>query len=166
MQNAGADSRHDGDDRDDSGCALRRQVHPRHRPSGPQVIEGWHGVAYGKPLMRTREYIDIVRKVLARQAPMEHKGEHYQISVQRPGRQRIRQTAEEHPAWPRRHENLHSIDQSEGIALSAEVADGLIPVWMNPERFDLYKPQLDAGFAKAGGGKSYDISTSRRSCNA
>ncbi len=48
-------------------------------PSGPQVVEGWHGVPYGKPLMRTREYISIVRKVLAREAPLEHSGEHYQI---------------------------------------------------------------------------------------
>ena len=48
-------------------------------PSGPQVIEGWHGVPYGKPLARTREYIEIVRKMLAREAPLQHQGEHYQI---------------------------------------------------------------------------------------
>src|SRR5581483_9156636 len=47
-------------------------------PSGPQVVEGWHGVPYGKPLQRTREYIEIVRKVLAREAPVEHRGEHYE----------------------------------------------------------------------------------------
>jgi alkanesulfonate monooxygenase SsuD/methylene tetrahydromethanopterin reductase-like flavin-dependent oxidoreductase (luciferase family) len=48
-------------------------------PSGPQVIEGWHGMPYGKPLVRTREYIEIVRKVFSREAPLTHKGEHYQI---------------------------------------------------------------------------------------
>src|SRR5262245_36128151 len=48
-------------------------------PSGPQVIEGWHGMAYGKPLTRTREYIAVVRKVLAREAPLQYDGEHYQI---------------------------------------------------------------------------------------
>src|ERR1051325_8500135 len=48
-------------------------------PSGPQVVEGWHGVAYGKPLVRTREYVDIVRQIWAREKPLEHKGEHYQI---------------------------------------------------------------------------------------
>jgi alkanesulfonate monooxygenase SsuD/methylene tetrahydromethanopterin reductase-like flavin-dependent oxidoreductase (luciferase family) len=48
-------------------------------PSGPQVVEGWHGVAYGKPLTRTREYVSIVRQILRREAPLEHKGEHYQI---------------------------------------------------------------------------------------
>src|SRR5271166_1952349 len=48
-------------------------------PSGPQVIEGWHGVAYGKPLTRTREYVTIIRQILAREAPLEFKGEHYEI---------------------------------------------------------------------------------------
>src|SRR5215470_17603670 len=48
-------------------------------PSGPQVVEGWHGVPYGKPLTRTREYIEIVRKIFAREAPLQHQGEHYQI---------------------------------------------------------------------------------------
>src|ERR1700747_2736851 len=48
-------------------------------PSGPQVVEGWHGVAYGKPLARTKEYIEIVRKVFAREAALMHRGEHYEI---------------------------------------------------------------------------------------
>src|ERR1043166_7715445 len=54
-------------------------------PSGPQVVEGWHGVAYGKPLLRTREYISIVRQIFAREHPLEHKGEHYQIPYTGPG---------------------------------------------------------------------------------
>src|SRR5438270_9157655 len=48
-------------------------------PSGPQVVEGWHGVAYGKPLLRTREYIEIIRKIAGRAAPLTYEGEHYQI---------------------------------------------------------------------------------------
>ena len=54
-------------------------------PSGPQVIEGWHGVAYGKPLGRTKEYIAIIRKALAREAPLTFQGEHYQIPYAGPG---------------------------------------------------------------------------------
>jgi alkanesulfonate monooxygenase SsuD/methylene tetrahydromethanopterin reductase-like flavin-dependent oxidoreductase (luciferase family) len=50
-------------------------------PSGPHVIEGWHGLPYGKPLTRTKEYIEIVRKVFAREAPLQHRGEHYQIPM-------------------------------------------------------------------------------------
>src|SRR5437764_5323947 len=48
-------------------------------PSGPQVVEGWHGVPYGKPLQRTREYIEIVRKIVTRAEPLTYEGEHYQI---------------------------------------------------------------------------------------
>ncbi|MFP6607745.1 MAG: LLM class flavin-dependent oxidoreductase, partial [Myxococcota bacterium] len=48
-------------------------------PSGPQVVEGWHGVAYGRPLTRTKEYISIIRKILAREERLTHEGFHYQI---------------------------------------------------------------------------------------
>ena len=54
-------------------------------PSGPQVVEGWHGVAYGKPLLRTREYIQIIRKILERNEPLAYAGEHYQIPFAGPG---------------------------------------------------------------------------------
>jgi hypothetical protein len=47
--------------------------------SGPQVVEGWHGVAYGRPLQRTREYVEIVRAALERSAPLQYRGEEYQI---------------------------------------------------------------------------------------
>jgi F420-dependent oxidoreductase-like protein len=125
-------------------------------PSGPQVVEGWHGVAYGKPLTRTREYVQIVRKILAREEPLEFKGEHYEIPYHGPGAsglgkplKSILHGRKDLPIY------TASIGPA-GIACSAEVADGLIPVWMNPERWDLLAPHLEAGFAKAGGGKSLD----------
>ncbi len=123
-------------------------------PSGPQVVEGWHGTAYGKPLTRTREYIDILRKIFAREAPVEHKGEHYQVPYDGPKSSGLGK-----PLKSILHGRADlpiftaSIGPA-GIACSAEVADGLIPVWMNPERFDLLEPALEKGFAKAGGGKS------------
>ena len=46
-------------------------------PSGPQVSEGWYGVPYAKPWGRTREYIEVVREIIAREGPLEHQGEHY-----------------------------------------------------------------------------------------
>ena len=52
--------------------------------SGPQVAEGWHGQAWGKPLTRTREYVEIVRAILRREAPLEHHGEHYDIPYSGP----------------------------------------------------------------------------------
>ena len=123
-------------------------------PSGPQVVEGWHGVAYGKPLTRTREYVSILRKILAREAPLTHEGEHYQIPFAGPGA-----TGLGKPLKSILHGRADlpiftaSIGPA-GVACSGEVADGLIPVWMNPERFDLFEPSLEKGFAKAGGGKS------------
>jgi F420-dependent oxidoreductase-like protein len=125
-------------------------------PSGPQVVEGWHGVAYGKPLTRTREYVSIVRKILAREGPLTHQGEHYRIPYDGPGA-----TGLGKPLKSILHGRADlpiftaSIGPA-GIACSAEVADGLIPVWMNPERFDLFEEPLQKGFAKAGGGKGLD----------
>jgi F420-dependent oxidoreductase-like protein len=123
-------------------------------PSGPQVVEGWHGVAYGKPLTRTREYVQIIRKILAREEPLEFKGEHYEIPYRGPGAtglgkplKSILHGRKDLPIY------TASIGPA-GIACSAEVADGLIPVWMDPTRWDLFEPHLQAGFQKAGGGKS------------
>jgi len=118
-------------------------------PSGPQVVEGWHGVAYGKPLTRTKEYIQIIRKILERKEPVEFKGEIYQIPYTGPGA-----TGLGKPLKSILHGNAKlpiytaSISPN-GVACSAEVADGLLPVWMNPERMDLFRPDLDKGFAKA-----------------
>src|SRR2546423_14694443 len=59
-------------------------------PSGPQVVEGWHGVAVGKPIGRTREYVAIIRQGLERKAPLEHHGEPYDIPYAGPGATRLR----------------------------------------------------------------------------
>ena len=123
-------------------------------PSGPQVVEGWYGASYARPLTRMREYIDIVRQVFAREAPVQYDGYHYRL--------------------PYRGENstnlgkplksiLHSDPNTKiytaaitegGIRLAAELADGFFPVWMNPERYDLFAPAINAGLAAAGNGKS------------
>ena len=118
-------------------------------PSGPQVVEGWHGVAYGKPLTRTREYISIIRKILAREAPVEFKGEEYQVPYTGPGATGLGKPLKSILHGRKDLEIYTASIGPAGIECSAEVADGLIPVWMNPERFDLLQPHLDKGFAKA-----------------
>jgi F420-dependent oxidoreductase-like protein len=123
-------------------------------PSGPQVIEGWHGVAYGRPLTRTREYVAILRKIFAREEAVTYHGHHYQLpymgedatGLGKPLKS-ILAPAPEIPIY------TASIAPA-GVETSAEVADGVIPVWMNPERFDLIEQPLQKGFAKAGSGKS------------
>ena len=125
-------------------------------PSGPQVIEGWYGNAYGKPLARSKEYIEIIRKILAREKPLTHDGEHYQIPYTGPGStglgKPLKSILHGNPELP-----IYTASFTpNGVKMAAEVADGFFPVWMNPERFDLFDEPLKAGFAKAGNGKSLD----------
>jgi F420-dependent oxidoreductase-like protein len=129
-------------------------------PSGPQVIEGWHGVAYGKPLARTREYIEIVRKILARQEPLTHLGEHYQIPYTGPGASGLGKPLRSIMHGDPSLKIYTATIAPKGIETSAEVADGMFPFIMSPNRFDTMEPHLKAGFAKAGGGKglhNFDI---------
>jgi F420-dependent oxidoreductase-like protein len=123
-------------------------------PSGPQVVEGWHGVAYGRPLTRTREYIEIIRKIVAREEPVTHDGYHYQLPYRGPDATGLGKPLKSivH-ADPELTIYTASISPA-GIRCAAQVADGVIPVWMNPERFDLFEKPLAEGFRAAGGGKS------------
>ncbi len=124
--------------------------------SGPQVAEGWHGVPYGRPITRTTEYIQIVRKILAREAPLEHEGFHYHIPVTGKGTtglgKPLKSILHGNPVLPI---YVASISPA-GQRCAAEVADGVFPLWMNPERYDLLEPYLKDGFAAAGGGKGLD----------
>ena len=125
-------------------------------PSGPQVVEGWHGMPYGKPLQRTREYIEIVRKILARETPVELNGKEYQIPYHGPGSSGLGKPLKS-IMHGRKDMKIYTASISpKGIALAAEIADGVIPVWMNPERWDLYAGPLKEGFARTGGEKSLD----------
>ena len=79
-------------------------------PSGPQVSEGWYGVPYAKPWGRTREYIEVVREIIAREGPLEHKGEHYTLPIE--GGDRPGQGAEAQlPPGPQRDPGLRRRDR-------------------------------------------------------
>ncbi|MCB1692267.1 MAG: LLM class F420-dependent oxidoreductase [Pseudomonadales bacterium] len=126
--------------------------------SGPQVVEGWHGVAYGRPITRLKEYITVVRKIMARDEPVEHHGYHYTLPYDGPGAtglgkplKSILQADTTIPIY------TASITPN-GLAASAEVADGVFPVWMNPDRYDIFEDSIAKGLEK--GGRSlmnYDI---------
>ena len=123
-------------------------------PSGPQVVEGWHGERYGKPLTRLKEYVSIVRQILAREGPLTHSGEHYQIPYRGEGASGLGK-----PLKSILHGNAKlpiytAAISPNGLTVAGEVGDGVFPVWMNPDRFNLIREPLEAGFAKAGGGKS------------
>ena len=122
-------------------------------PSGPQVVEGWHGVPYGKPLERTREYIDIVRQIFAREKPVEHHGEHYDIPNTGPNTTGLGKPLKSILHGRKDMKIFTASIGAAGIRTSGEVADGVIPVWMNPARMDLILPYVKEGIAKAGGKK-------------
>ena len=122
--------------------------------SGPQVVEGWHGVPYGKPVTRTREYIQIMRKIMEREGPVEFDGTVYQLPVTGPGTtglgkplKSILQSSPDIPIY------TASITPA-GLRCAAEVADGVFPVWMDPQKYQVLGEHLDTGFARAGNGKS------------
>ena len=123
-------------------------------PSGPQVIEGWYGQPYGKPLLRTREYISILRTIFKREVPLTHAGEHYQIPYRGVG-----STGLGKPLKSILHGNPNlpiytGVATEKGVSTAAEVADGCFMIWVNPDRPEMFAPALNEGFAKAGGGKS------------
>jgi F420-dependent oxidoreductase-like protein len=104
--------------------------------SGPQVVEGWHGQPWGKPLGKTREYIELVRAALRREV-VEHEGEHYRIPYDGPGatglgkplKLMLRPLRADIPIY------LAAIGPK-NVALAAEIADGWLPIFVVPERFD------------------------------
>ncbi len=122
--------------------------------SGPQVIEGWHGLAYGRPITRTREYIEIIRKIMAREAPVEHQGYHYQLPYARSDGTGLGKPLKSIlKADPSVRIYTASITRK-GMETSAELADGVFPVWMNPDRYDVFEAAIDAGLEK--GNKTLD----------
>jgi F420-dependent oxidoreductase-like protein len=104
--------------------------------SGPQVVEGWHGQPWGKPLGKTREYIEIVRTALRREV-VAHEGEHYRIPYDGPGATGLGKPLKMmmRPLRPDIPIYLAAIGPK-NVALAAEIADGWLPIFVDPERFD------------------------------
>ncbi|HVM14556.1 MAG TPA: LLM class F420-dependent oxidoreductase [Egibacteraceae bacterium] len=119
--------------------------------SGPQVVEGWHGVPYGKPLGRTREYVEIVRKAIAREEPLEYDGEHYQIPYRGDDATGLGKPLKSilHPLRSRIPIYLAAIGPK-NVALTAQIADGWLPIFYSPEREQIFNEHLDTGLAEAG----------------
>ncbi len=118
--------------------------------SGPQVVEGWHGVAYGRPITRLKEYVAVMRKIFAREAPVTFAGKEYQLpftgesatGLGRPLRSMLH-CCEEIPIYS-------ASITPRGVAAAAEVCDGFLPIWYDPEQFAVFKEPLERGFQAAG----------------
>lgn len=118
--------------------------------SGPQVSEGWHGVAYPRPLARTREYVEVVRRVLARERPLEFAGEFHQLPLAggtglgKPLRSSLHVLRPDLP--------IHlGAEGPRNVALAAEIADGWHAMFFAPAFDGFYRESLDAGFTRRGG---------------
>ena len=125
--------------------------------SGPQVVEGWHGVSYGKPLPRTREYVAILRSIFAREAPLEHQGAYFQVPYQGADAsglgKPLKSILHGRPDLPI---YLAAIGPK-NVELTAEIADGWLPTFFSAERFDVFREGLERGFAKAGRPADYPL---------
>ena len=120
--------------------------------SGPQVVEGWHGVPYGKPVTRTKEYIQIMRKIFEREGPLEFDGQ-YQMPNQSEGTTGLGKPLKSILAATDIPIYTASITPA-GLRCAGEVADGVFPVWMDPNKYDVLGESIEQGFEKAGNGKS------------
>ena len=119
--------------------------------SGPQVVEGWHGVAYGSPLTRTREYVEIVRRAVARAEPLTFDGQEYQIPYAGPDATGLGKPLRSimHPVRDHIPIYLAAIGPN-NVALTAEIADGWMPIFYAPEHEDAFAEHLRTGYDAGG----------------
>jgi len=123
--------------------------------SGPQVVEGWYGQQFSKPLARTREYVDIVRQVWAREAPVSSAGPHYPLPLSGAGASGLGKPLKSivHPL----RADIPIMLGAEGpknVALAAEICDGWLPIFYTPRMADTYNSWLDEGFSRRGARRS------------
>jgi F420-dependent oxidoreductase-like protein len=125
--------------------------------SGPQVVEGWYGQSFAKPLARTREYIGILRDIWARGGPVTNDGEHYPLpyagrdasGLAKPLKSSIHPLREDIPIYL-------GAEGPKNIALAAELCDGWLAMLFSPGYEEFYKEALVDGFAKPGARRSFD----------
>jgi F420-dependent oxidoreductase-like protein len=130
--------------------------------SGPQVVEGWYGQSFAKPLARTREYIGILRDIWKREGPVTNEGPHYPLPLPdgtglgKPLKSSIHPLREDIPIYL-------AAEGPKNIALAAELCDGWMAIFYSPNHEDLYAPQLAEGFAREGARRSaedFDVAAS------
>jgi F420-dependent oxidoreductase-like protein len=123
--------------------------------SGPQVVEGWYGEPYPKPLARTREYVSIVRSIVAREKPVEFSGEQYEIPFRggtglgKPLKSTIHPYRTDIPIYL-------GAEGPKNVALAAEICDGWLPLFFSPKADPFYRQSLSEGFSRPGARRTAD----------
>jgi F420-dependent oxidoreductase-like protein len=122
--------------------------------SGPQIVEGWYGQPWGKPYYRMKDYVAIMRKIFARDAPVTHEGKEISLPYTGEGSAGLAK-----PLKSILHMNPIPIYLATGsestVKLTAEIADGWLPMGFMPGAMDEYRPWLEEGFKRAGNGKGF-----------
>lgn len=123
--------------------------------SGPQVVEGWYGQPYPRPLERTREYVHILRKIIAREEPVEFHGKHYDMPYRggmglgKPLKSTIHPLRKDIPIYL-------AAEGPKNVALAAEIADGWLPLFFSPKIDKFYRDALNEGFSRPGARRTPD----------
>ena len=123
--------------------------------SGPQVVEGWYGQPYPKPLARTREYVAIVRKILARDEPVTFDGQFYPLphrggtGLGKPLKSTVHPLRTDIPI-------MLGAEGPKNVALAAEICDGWLPMFFSPKMDGFYRAALAEGFARPGARRGPD----------
>jgi F420-dependent oxidoreductase-like protein len=123
--------------------------------SGPQIVEGWYGQPWGKPYWRIKDYVEIMRKVFAREAPVAHSGTEISLPYTGPGAMGVgkplRSILHMRPDIP-----IYLGTGNEAtVKLTAQIADGWLPLGFVPGSMPEYRPWLEEGFRRAGKGKGF-----------
>jgi F420-dependent oxidoreductase-like protein len=124
--------------------------------SGPQIVEGWYGQPWGRPYYRIKDYVTIMKKILAREEPVTHDGKEIALPYVGPGAMGVGKPLKsilhmnpDIPIWL-------GTGTETNVRMTAEVADGWLPLSFVPGMMDTYRPWIEEGFARAGNGKSWD----------
>ena len=118
--------------------------------SGPQVVEGWHGVPYGRPVTRLKEYVQVMRQIFAREEALSFDGKEYQIPYLGPGSTKLGKPLKSILHCEQPIPIYAATLTPAGVQAAAEVADGFFPVWMDPDQFAVFREPIEKGFAAAG----------------
>jgi F420-dependent oxidoreductase-like protein len=124
--------------------------------SGPQIVEGWYGEPWGRPYWRIRDYVAIMRKIFAREAPVTHQGREISLPYTGEGAlglgkplKSILHMNPDIPIWL-------GTGTETNVKLTAQIADGWLPLDFVPGSMKIYRPWLEEGFRRAGGDKSFE----------
>lgn len=122
--------------------------------SGPQIVEGWYGEPWGRPVARLRDYVAILRKIWAREAPVTHAGDEISLPYQGPGASGLAKPLKSILHMNARIPIYLGTGNPASVRLTAEIADGWLPLGFVPGSLPEYLPWLEDGFRRAGNGKS------------